>query len=91
MRRIVFVLTTAAVMVAMMIATAVPAFAGANGDINGATTVTYFDCNVIDSDLNTKNLDNTGPDADPDVNTHNTATPSGNINMHCHYHPDTSP
>jgi hypothetical protein len=80
LRRIVLILTTVAVMVAMMIATAVPAFAG-------STQVTDFDCNVIDSDLNTKNLDGN----DPDVNTHNTATPSGNINMHCHYHPDTNP
>ena len=66
MRRIVLMLTTVAVMVAMMIATALPAFAGAasyTGDVclteGGSTT-------------NSKNI----------------VTPSGNSNLHCHFHPN---
>ena len=68
LRRIVLVLTTAAVMVAMMIATALPAFAGATsytGDVcltNGGST------------FNSKDV----------------VTPSGNSNLHCHFHPNGS-
>ncbi len=76
LRRIVLMLTTAVVMVAMMIATAVPAFAG-----GGATSITGFNCNVVDSDLSTKDT----------TNSKSTVTPSGNINQHCHYHPPNEP
>jgi hypothetical protein len=75
MRRTILVLTTAAVLVAIIIATALPVFAGP-----GATQVTGFKCGVIDSNLNDVET----------TNSKNTATPSGNINTHCHYHPDTN-
>ena len=86
MRRIILELTTAAVTVGMMIATALPAFAGSGG----ATNVSQFDCNLIDGNddnLTTKTVLAT----DDDLNGNNTVTPSGNINMNCHYHPDTNP
>jgi hypothetical protein len=44
MRRIIVVLTIAAVMAAMLVASAVPAFAGHNGTCHVAGCVTYDGC-----------------------------------------------
>jgi hypothetical protein len=73
MRRLILVLTVAFVLVAMMIVNAAPVFAG-----SGARVDADVNCFALDTNGNPTNLSNDG---------HSTVTPSGNSNLHCHYHP----